>query len=40
MRRHQAMRDAMQRLLSLEPRPDGVFCFNDPTAMGALQHPG
>jgi LacI family transcriptional regulator len=30
-------RDAMQRLLSLEPRPDGVFCFNDPTAMGGLQ---
>jgi LacI family transcriptional regulator len=29
--------DAMQRLLSLEPRPDGVFCYNDPTAMGALK---
>ncbi|MGA9623823.1 MAG: LacI family DNA-binding transcriptional regulator [Bryobacteraceae bacterium] len=29
--------DAMLRLLSLEPRPDGVFCFNDPTAMGVLQ---
>jgi LacI family transcriptional regulator len=29
--------DAMLRLLSLEPRPDGVFCFNDPTAMGVLK---
>jgi len=29
--------DAMQRLLSLEPRPDGVFCFNDPTAIGVLK---
>jgi LacI family transcriptional regulator len=29
--------DAMQRLLSLEQRPDGVFCYNDPTAMGALK---
>jgi LacI family transcriptional regulator len=27
---------AMQRLLALRPRPDGVFCFNDPTAMGAM----
>jgi LacI family transcriptional regulator len=29
--------DAMLRLLSLDPRPDGVFCFNDPTAMGVLK---
>jgi LacI family transcriptional regulator len=25
-----------RRLLSLNPRPDGIFCYNDPTAMGAL----
>ena len=29
--------EAMLRLLSLEPHPDGLFCFNDPTAMGALK---
>jgi LacI family transcriptional regulator len=29
--------EAMHRLLSVEPRPDGVFCYNDPTAMGALK---
>jgi LacI family transcriptional regulator len=28
---------AMQRLLALAPRPDGVFCYNDPTAMGAMK---
>jgi LacI family transcriptional regulator len=28
---------AMKRLLRLRKRPDGVFCNNDPTAMGALQ---
>jgi LacI family transcriptional regulator len=28
---------AMQRLLRLRRRPDGVFCNNDPTAMGAMQ---
>jgi len=28
--------EAMQRLLALRPRPDGVFCYNDPTAMGAM----
>lgn len=27
---------AMQALLKLKPRPDGVFCYNDPTAMGAM----
>ncbi len=26
----------MQELLRLEPRPDGVFCYNDPTALGAI----
>lgn len=25
-----------RKLLSLEPRPDGIFCYNDPVAMGAL----
>jgi LacI family transcriptional regulator len=28
--------EAMQRLLELDPRPDGVFCFNDPLAIGAM----
>jgi LacI family transcriptional regulator len=28
--------EAMRKLLSLEPRPDGLFCFNDPMAMGAM----
>lgn len=28
--------DAMRQLLSLDPPPDGVFCFNDPLAMGAM----
>ena len=28
---------AMKRLLGLKPRPDGVFCYNDPTAMGAMK---
>ena len=27
---------AMRQLLQLERRPDGVFCFNDPMAMGAM----
>lgn len=30
--------EAMRRLLSLKPRPDGVFCFNDPLAMGAINY--
>jgi LacI family transcriptional regulator len=30
--------DAMRRLLNLKPRPDGVFCFNDPMAMGAMNY--
>ncbi len=28
--------EAMQHLLNMKPRPDGVFCFNDPLAMGAM----
>jgi LacI family transcriptional regulator len=28
---------AMQRLLALGAPPDGVFCYNDPTAMGAMK---
>jgi LacI family transcriptional regulator len=29
-------RGAMRQLLKLHPRPDGVFCYNDPTAIGAM----
>jgi LacI family transcriptional regulator len=29
-------RHAMEQILSLNPRPDGVFCFNDAVAMGAM----
>lgn len=29
--------EAMRQLLSLSPRPDAVFCYNDPTAMGAME---
>jgi len=29
--------EAMQQLLTLRPRPDGVFCCNDPMAMGAMR---
>jgi LacI family transcriptional regulator len=28
--------DAMRQLLKLKQRPDGVFCYNDPLAMGAM----
>lgn len=28
---------AMRRLLSKRPRPDGIFCFNDPSALGAMK---
>ncbi len=28
---------AMKELLRLKPLPDGVFCYNDPTAMGAMK---
>ena len=27
----------MLALLKLKPRPDGVFCFSDPIAAGAMQ---
>lgn len=30
--------DAMRQLLSLKQRPDGLFCFNDPLAMGAINY--
>src|SRR5207244_1256166 len=30
--------EAMRELLSLKARPDGVFCFNDPLAMGAMNY--
>lgn len=29
--------EAMMRLLSLKPPPDGVFCYNDEVAIGALR---
>lgn len=29
--------DAMQRLLALRERPDAIFCYNDLTAIGAIQ---
>lgn len=29
--------EGMKELLKLNPRPDGVFCFNDPVAMGAMK---
>jgi LacI family transcriptional regulator len=29
--------DAMQRLLALKERPDAIFCYNDLTAIGAIQ---
>lgn len=28
--------EAMAQLLARKPRPDGVFCFNDPLAVGAM----
>jgi LacI family transcriptional regulator len=30
--------EAMRQLLRLKPKPDGVFCFNDPLAMGAMDY--
>ncbi len=33
---HLLGQDCMQRLLTLKPRPDAVFCYNDPTAWGAM----
>lgn len=29
--------EAMRQLLRLDPPPDGVFCYNDPTAAGAIK---
>lgn len=29
--------EGMKQLLQLDPRPDGVFCCNDPIAMGAMR---
>ena len=29
--------DGMKQLLQCSPRPDGVFCANDPIAMGAMR---
>jgi LacI family transcriptional regulator len=28
--------DAVRKLLALKERPDGIFCFNDPLAVGAM----
>jgi LacI family transcriptional regulator len=33
---HQRGAEATRQLLKLHPRPDGIFCFNDPLAMGAI----
>jgi LacI family transcriptional regulator len=30
--------EAMAQLLRLKPRPDGVFCYNDPLATGAMDY--
>ena len=29
--------EAAKRLLACDPRPDGIFCFNDPIALGAMR---
>lgn len=29
--------EAMRKLLNAKPRPDGVFCYNDPVAAGAVK---
>jgi len=29
--------EAAQKLLSVTPTPDGIFCFNDPIALGAMR---
>jgi LacI family transcriptional regulator len=33
---HASGAEAMGKLLSLKTRPDGVFCYNDPVAMGTI----
>jgi LacI family transcriptional regulator len=30
--------EAVAKLLKLNPRPDGIFCYNDPLAMGAIDY--
>ena len=30
-------REAAKKLLSSDPQPDGIFCFNDPVALGAMR---
>ncbi len=29
--------EAAKRVLSVDPLPDGIFCFNDPSALGAMR---
>jgi LacI family transcriptional regulator len=29
--------EGMKKLLNLDPRPDGVFCYNDPVGIGAMK---
>jgi LacI family transcriptional regulator len=29
--------EAARKLLALKPKPDGIFCFNDPIALGAMR---
>jgi LacI family transcriptional regulator len=29
--------EAARTLLAMDPRPDGIFCYNDPAAMGVIQ---
>jgi LacI family transcriptional regulator len=29
--------EAAKRMLAVDPRPDGIFCFNDPSALGAMR---
>jgi LacI family transcriptional regulator len=29
--------EAARKLLAAEPKPDGIFCFNDPSALGAMR---
>lgn len=34
---HVSGSDAMRKLLMVHPRPDAVFCYNDPAAVGAME---
>ena len=38
LKRNSGERKPCANYLSLKPRPDGVFCFNDPLAMGAMNY--